>query len=134
MRSFRDVEVIAYFLQSDIRGTEDAPHDRDDDLFILTPTSLEMPSIRTKRLELRDSPRGPGGEQTVTSVSVPLNRIAEVRADWRQSALGAGVTNVKVSFSVQGTEGKTLGVTSSNDHDHSQALRFAKSCQEAIRI
>jgi hypothetical protein len=81
-----DFDILSYFFSSDVRDDQDPsdPHDRTDDLLLVTPGALTLYRLTTKGLQA-------GGQDTriesqrLEKAVVPLSHLANVHMVWESS-------------------------------------------------
>jgi hypothetical protein len=78
-----DFDIISYFFSSDVRADQSftEPHDRTDDLFLVTPGSLTFYRMTTKGLREQNGSVQVDSQRLEKSV-VPLSHLANVHMAW----------------------------------------------------
>jgi hypothetical protein len=78
-----DFDIISYFFSSDVRSDQDAsdPHDRTDDLLLVTPGTLTFYRLSTKGLRVEADGSHIEFQRLEKSV-VPLSHLANVHMVW----------------------------------------------------
>jgi hypothetical protein len=81
-----DFDILSYFFSSDVKADQSStePHDRTDDLFLVTPGSLTFYRMTTKGLREQGDTVQIDSQRLEKSV-VPLSHLANVHMAWESA-------------------------------------------------